>query len=159
MNITFLLNGETVALPEAEPTRTLLDWLRETRGLTGTKEGCNEGDCGACTVLVGRLMGEEIVYDSVTACIRFMGSLHGTHVVTIEHLRGENGNLHPVQQALIDHHGSQCGFCTPGFVMSMVTAHKNGATDHDVQLAGNLCRCTGYASMVGAAEAAAEQPV
>ena len=94
--IRFLLNGEEITLTDVAPDLTLLDWLRLERRLRGSKEGCAEGDCGACTVLVGRLMGDEIIYDSVTACIRFVGSLHGTHVVTIEHLRGESGALHPL---------------------------------------------------------------
>jgi xanthine dehydrogenase small subunit len=155
--IRFILNGEAVSLTDVKPDTTLLDWLRLERRLRGSKEGCAEGDCGACTVLVGRLMGDEIIYDSVTACIRFVGSLHGTHVVTIEHLRGENGNLHPVQQAMVDHHGSQCGFCTPGFVMSLYGLWmrnpdpSQGAIEKALQ--GNLCRCTGYAPIIRAGKA------
>ena len=155
--IRFILNGEAISLTDVRPDTTLLDWLRLERGLRGSKEGCAEGDCGACTVLVGRLMGDEIIYDSVTACIRFVGSLHGTHVVTIEHLRGENGNLHPVQQAMVDHHGSQCGFCTPGFVMSLYGLWMRnpdpgqGAIEKALQ--GNLCRCTGYAPIIRAGKA------
>tara|TARA_R110002124_G_scaffold114535_43_gene269632 strand:+ start:1058 stop:2524 length:1467 start_codon:yes stop_codon:yes gene_type:complete len=155
--IKFILNGEAITLTDIKPDTTLLDWLRLERRLRGSKEGCAEGDCGACTVLVGRLMGEEIIYDSVTACIRFVGSLHGTHVVTIEHLRGENGNLHPVQQAMVDHHGSQCGFCTPGFVMSLYGLWMRnpdpgqGAIEKALQ--GNLCRCTGYAPIIRAGKA------
>ena len=155
--IKFLLNGEEVTLTDVAPDQTLLDWLRLERWLRGSKEGCAEGDCGACTVLVGRLMDDEIVYDSVTACIRFMGSLHGTHVVTVEHLRGENGHLHPVQQAMVDFHGSQCGFCTPGFVMSlyglwMRDPHPSrNAIEKALQ--GNLCRCTGYAPIIRAGQA------
>ncbi|MFN3440730.1 MAG: 2Fe-2S iron-sulfur cluster-binding protein, partial [Acidovorax sp.] len=118
-SIRFILNDSEVALSDVAPTATLLDYLRLERRLTGTKEGCAEGDCGACTVLVGRLAGEKLVYESVNACIRFVGSLHATHVVTIEHLAARDGTLHPVQQAMVDFHGSQCGFCTPGFVMSL----------------------------------------
>lgn len=155
--IRFLLNGEEVALTDVPPDQTLLDWLRLERRLRGSKEGCAEGDCGACTVLVGRVMGDEIVYDSVTACIRLMGSLHATHVVTVEHLRGENGTLHPVQQAMVDHHGSQCGFCTPGFVMSLyglwMRDPNPGRAAIEKALQGNLCRCTGYAPIIRAAEA------
>ncbi|NMA98900.1 MAG: xanthine dehydrogenase small subunit [Phyllobacteriaceae bacterium] len=155
--LTFLLNGEEVTLTNVPPDQTLLDWLRLERRLRGSKEGCAEGDCGACTVLVGRLMGDEIIYDAVTACIRLMGSLHGTHVVTVEHLRGENGQLHPVQQAMVEHHGSQCGFCTPGFVMSlyglwMRDPHPSRSAIEKA-LQGNLCRCTGYAPIIRAAEA------
>ncbi|APG46131.1 xanthine dehydrogenase small subunit [Phaeobacter porticola] len=155
MTITFQLNGEEVALTEVSPTATLLDWLREDRGLTGTKEGCNEGDCGACTVMVTDDHGAK----PLNACILFLPQLHGKSIRTVEGAAGPDGQLHPVQEAMITHHGSQCGFCTPGFIMSMVTAHKNGAQDHDDQLAGNLCRCTGYAPIIRAAEAAAEAPV
>ncbi len=155
--IRFLLNGEEISLTDVAPDLTLLDWLRLDRRLRGSKEGCAEGDCGACTVLVGKLMGDEIVYDSVTACIRFVGSLHGTHVVTIEHLRGENGALHPVQQAMVDHHGSQCGFCTPGFVMSLYGLWMRDPNPSrpaiEKALQGNLCRCTGYAPIIRAGQA------
>ena len=155
MDITFLLNGETVTVPEDDPTVTLLDWLRERRGLTGTKEGCNEGDCGACTVMVTDQDGAR----SLNACILFLPQLHGKAVRTVEGIAGPDGQLHPVQDAMVSHHGSQCGFCTPGFVVSMATAHLNGRTDHDDQLAGNLCRCTGYAPIIRAAEAAAAAAV
>jgi len=154
--LKFLLNGEEVTLSDVPPDLTLLDWLRLERRLRGSKEGCAEGDCGACTVLVGRLMDDEVIYDSVTACIRFVGSLHGTHVVTIEHLRGENGALHPVQQAMVDHHGSQCGFCTPGFVMSLYGLWMRDPDPSrsaiEKALQGNLCRCTGYAPIIRAGE-------
>jgi xanthine dehydrogenase small subunit len=153
--IAFLLNGETVRLADAPPTRTLLDWLREDRGLTGTKEGCNEGDCGACTVMVTDATGAR----TFNACILFLPQLNGKAVRTVEGIAGPDGTLHPVQQAMIDHHGSQCGFCTPGFVVSMAAAHLNGRRDFDDQLAGNLCRCTGYAPIIRAAEAAAGAPV
>lgn len=155
--IRFILNGEAISLTDVPPDLTLLDWLRLERRLRGSKEGCAEGDCGACTVLVGRLMDDEIIYDSVTACIRFVGSLHGTHVVTVEHLRGENGTLHPVQQAMVDHHGSQCGFCTPGFVMSLYGLWMRNPDPSQAAiekaLQGNLCRCTGYAPIIRAAQA------
>ncbi|SHL16896.1 xanthine dehydrogenase small subunit [Roseovarius marisflavi] len=155
MNITFLLNGETVALQDAAPTQTLLDWLRETRGLTGTKEGCNEGDCGACTVLVTDKNGTR----ALNACILFLPQLHGRALRTVEGISGPDGALHPVQSAMIEHHGSQCGFCTPGFIASMAAAHLNCETDHDRTLAGNLCRCTGYAPIIRAAKAAEKAPV
>jgi xanthine dehydrogenase small subunit len=159
MTTTFLLNGETVTVDGQPPTRTLLDWLRDTRGLTGTKEGCNEGDCGACSVMVSTSRNGEPLHRAFNACILFLPQLEGASITTVEGLTGPDGALHPVQQSMIDHHGSQCGFCTPGFVVAMATAHLNGATDHDDQLAGNLCRCTGYAPIVRAAEAAAKQPV
>jgi xanthine dehydrogenase small subunit len=148
MNVTFLLNGETVEL-NTHPTQTLLDWLRETRGLTGTKEGCNEGDCGACSVMITDERGAR----SLNACILFVPQLHGKAVRTVEGIAAPDGTLHAVQQAMVDNHGSQCGFCTPGFVVSMATAHLNGRTDHDDVLAGNLCRCTGYAPIIRAAKA------
>ncbi|MFN0116061.1 MAG: xanthine dehydrogenase small subunit [Paracoccaceae bacterium] len=153
--IAFLLNGTPITVSDAPPTRTLLDWLRETRGLTGTKEGCNEGDCGACTVMVTDADG---VARALNACILFLPQIAGLAVRTVEGLAATDGTLHPVQQAMIDHHGAQCGFCTPGFVMSMAAAHANGRTDHDDQLAGNLCRCTGYAPIIRAAEAAESSP-
>ncbi|WIY26347.1 xanthine dehydrogenase small subunit [Parasedimentitalea psychrophila] len=155
MEITFHLNGEEVTLSGVSPTTTLLDWLREDRYLTGTKEGCNEGDCGACSVMVTDDRGAK----ALNACLLFLPQLNGKAIRTVEGVSGPDGELHPVQQAMITHHGSQCGFCTPGFVMSMVTAHNNGAKDHDVQLAGNLCRCTGYAPIIRAAEAVEDMPV
>lgn len=149
MEVTFALNGDPVTV-ETHPTQTLLDWLREKRGLTGTKEGCNEGDCGACSVMVTDDRGAR----ALNACILFLPQLHGKAVRTIEGIAAPDGGLHPVQQAMIDHHGSQCGFCTPGFVVSMATAHLNGRSDHDEVLAGNLCRCTGYAPIIRAAKSA-----
>ncbi|WP_322894922.1 MULTISPECIES: xanthine dehydrogenase small subunit [unclassified Yoonia] len=154
MEVTFLLNGETVCVA-AQPTTTLLDWLRNVRGLCGTKEGCNEGDCGACTVMVTDAGGAK----SLNACILLLPQLHGKAVRTVEGISGPDGALHPVQQAMIDHHGSQCGFCTPGFVAAMAAAHLAGRTDHDDVLAGNLCRCTGYAPIIRAAKAAEDAPV
>lgn len=155
--VRFILNDEEITLTDIKADTTLLDWLRLDRRLRGSKEGCAEGDCGACTVLVGRLMDDEIIYDSVTACIRFVGSLHGTHVVTIEHLRGKDGILHPVQQAMVDHHGSQCGFCTPGFVMSLyglwMRDPQPSQSAIEKALQGNLCRCTGYAPIIRAGKA------
>jgi xanthine dehydrogenase small subunit len=153
--IAFLLNGTPQHVEVADPTATLLDWLREARGLTGTKEGCNEGDCGACTVMVSDERGTR----ALNACILFLPQLHGKALRTVEGLAAPDGTLHPVQQAMITHHGSQCGFCTPGFVVSMAVNHLNGEGDHDTALAGNLCRCTGYAPIQRAAEAASDHPV
>ncbi len=155
MNVTFLLNGETVELTGVDPTRTALDWLRDQRGLTGTKEGCNEGDCGACTVMVTDADGAR----ALNACILFLPQLNGKALTTVEGLSGPAGQTHPVQDALIRHHGSQCGFCTPGIAMSMAVGHLHGGTDFDDQLAGNLCRCTGYAPIIRAATAAADEKV
>jgi xanthine dehydrogenase small subunit len=156
--LRFILNGQDVALRDVAPDHTLLDWLRLSRLLTGTKEGCAEGDCGACTVLVGRLTpAGGLVYEGVNACIRFMGSLDGCHVVTVEHVAARNGHLHPVQQAMVDFHGSQCGFCTPGFVMSLYALWMQTPNPSDQQietaLQGNLCRCTGYEPILRAARA------
>jgi len=154
--IRFLLNDETVELADVRPHDTVLDWLRLNRRLVGTKEGCAEGDCGACTVLVGRLRDGGLVYESVNACIRFLATLDGCHLVTVEHLRGHNGRLHPVQQAMVDFHGSQCGFCTPGFVMSLYALwmREPWPSDADIEraLQGNLCRCTGYDAIAKAAK-------
>jgi xanthine dehydrogenase small subunit len=155
MGIRFLLNGEPQDV-EVAPTVTLLDWLREARRLTGTKEGCNEGDCGACTVMVTDPDGTA---RALNACILFLPQLAGRAVRTVEGIAGPEGAVHPVQQAMVDHHGSQCGFCTPGFVVSMAVAHLNGRRDHDDALAGNLCRCTGYAPIIRSAEAAEGTPV
>ena len=156
--LRFILNGQDVVLSDVAPDQTLLDWLRLSRALKGTKEGCAEGDCGACTVLVGRLTpAGGLVYESVNACIRFLGSLDGCHVVTVEHLAPSEDRLHPVQQAMVDLHGSQCGFCTPGFVMSLygLWMQTPNPTDRQIETAlqGNLCRCTGYEPILRAARA------
>lgn len=154
MNITFLLNGESVTLRDVDPTQSTLNWLRDTRGLTGTKEGCNEGDCGACTVMLYDVDGAR----AVNACILFLGQLDGKSLTTVEAL-SDGKILHPVQETLVAEHGSQCGFCTPGIAVSLATAHLNGDRAHDDVLAGNLCRCTGYAPIIRAAEQAAALPV
>ena len=156
MAIAFLLNGAPVRIDDADPDTTLLDWLRERRRLTGTKEGCAEGDCGACTVTVTALEDGRPVHRALNACILMLPQLHGRAVRTVEGITAPDGRLHPVQQAMVDHHGSQCGFCTPGIVMSLYTAHREGRRDFDDVLAGNLCRCTGYAPILRAAEAAAD---
>jgi xanthine dehydrogenase small subunit len=156
--IRFLLNAREVRISTAGPSDTLLDFLRLDQGLSGTKEGCAEGDCGACTVLVGRLHGGKLRYETVNTCIRLLPSVDGCHVVTVEHLAGRDEELHPVQQALVDHNGSQCGFCTPGFVMSLYALWMENLSpsedDVETALQGNLCRCTGYEPIVRAAIAA-----
>ena len=158
--IRFVLNGRDITLSDVAADRTLLDFLRLDRRLTGTKEGCAEGDCGACTVLVGRLTDNGLAYAPVNACIRFLASVNGCHVVTIEHLAGQDGPLHPVQQAMVDHHGSQCGFCTPGMVLSVLDLVNNDPDPSEQAiregLEGNLCRCTGYHNIVKAVQAGAK---
>ncbi len=156
--LRFLLNDQEVALSQVGASDTLLDHLRIARRLTGTKEGCAEGDCGACTVLLGRPTEGGLVYEPINACIRLLASCHGCHVVTVEHLQGPDGGLHPVQAAMVEHHGSQCGFCTPGIVMALyglwMTKPDATATDIEIALQGNICRCTGYEPIITAALAA-----
>jgi xanthine dehydrogenase small subunit len=155
--LRFLLGDATREIDDCDPTAMLLDWLRGRERLTGTKEGCAEGDCGACTVLVGRLEQGRVRYEAINSCIRFLGALDGCHVLTIEHLKRPDGTLHPVQQAMADHHGSQCGFCTPGIVMSLYALWLSEPAPDDRRiedaLAGNLCRCTGYQPILEAARA------
>ena len=153
--IRFVLNDKKIVLSDIRADQTLLDFLRLEKNLTGTKEGCAEGDCGACTVLVGRLVSGKLKYMAINACIRFLGSLDNCHVVSVEHLAGKDGVLHPIQAAMVKNHGSQCGFCTPGFVMSLYGLFlENPKPDNfeiERALQGNLCRCTGYEPIVKAA--------
>ena len=151
MNITFSVNGERTRL-DIEPRRTLADALRDDLGLTGTHLGCEHGVCGACTVLVD---GEP-----VRACLMFAVQADGSTVTTVEGLQGTDGELHPLQEAFVTHHGLQCGFCTPGMLMSAL--HLLGTRpDADratvrAELSGNICRCTGYQGIVDAVEAAGQ---
>ena len=159
--IRFLLDDQVIEADEADPTVTLLDYLRYTLRRTGTKEGCAEGDCGACTVLVGDLDGDAIKWRAVNACILFLPMIDGKALRTVESL-SRDGALHPVQQAMADGHGSQCGFCTPGFVMSLygrsVGALGTEGTPVKDVIAGNLCRCTGYGPILDAGEAVPPGP-
>jgi xanthine dehydrogenase small subunit len=157
--IRFVFGGAVRTLSDIDPNMTVLDWLRERERKTGTKEGCAEGDCGACTVALGELVNDgpmrgTLRYRAVNACILFVPVLDGKELVTVEDLRGLDGALHPVQQALVDTHGSQCGFCTPGFVMSLFALyHADPAPDRraiEDAVAGNLCRCTGYRPIIDA---------
>ena len=152
--VRFLLDDELVEIAGCDPTRTVLDWLRLDRRRTGSKEGCAEGDCGACTVVIGRLDGGQLRYEAINACIRFLPTLDGCQLLTVENLKGADGALHPVQQAMVDCHGSQCGFCTPGIVMSLFALWLNEAAPSVARiedaLAGNLCRCTGYEPIIAA---------
>jgi xanthine dehydrogenase small subunit len=162
--IRFLLNGKALSVECKEPTRTLLQYLRQDCALPGTKEGCAEGDCGACTVMVSEVRGGAVRHEAVNACIRFLPTLHGKAVTTVEGLAGPDGTAHVVQEAMVKHHGSQCGFCTPGFVMSLAARHSTAAPESpsrdaiDALLAGNLCRCTGYRPIVDAAREALATP-
>jgi xanthine dehydrogenase small subunit len=173
--IRFYHRGRIVEVADVHPTKSVLDWLREDAHCKGTKEGCNEGDCGACTVVVGELAARAsaagtasaqatvvrgLSLRSVNACIQFLPTLDGKALFTVEDLQSPDGTLHPVQQAMVQCHGSQCGFCTPGFVMSMWSAyerHCERATRPTRQqladeLSGNLCRCTGYRPILDACE-------
>ena len=152
--VRFVFGGKIRTLRGIDPNMTVLNWLREHERKTGTKEGCAEGDCGACTVVLGELVEGDLRYRAVNACILFVPVLDGKELVVVEDLRGPEGALHPVQQALVDTHGSQCGFCTPGFVMSLFALYHNDpapdrATINDT-IAGNLCRCTGYRPIIDA---------
>ena len=169
--IRFFHRGQTVEVSGADPTRSVLDWLREDARCTGTKEGCNEGDCGACTVVIGTLADAAdphavggLALQTVNACIQFLPTLNGKALFTVEDLKtqlpGQPISLHPVQQAMVDCHGSQCGFCTPGFVMSLWSTYEHhqacGTQPSRQQLAddlsGNLCRCTGYRPILDAGQ-------
>ena len=153
-SIGFLRRGRIISLDTVPPMQTVLDYLRLDEKSRGTKEGCNEGDCGACTVALGSLRNGRIVYEPVNSCILLVAQLDGKELVTVDDL-SRAGILHPVQQAMVETHGSQCGFCTPGFIMSLFTLYHAGAapTRQQIadQIAGNLCRCTGYRPIIDAA--------
>lgn len=156
--VRFVLDGKAVELEDVDPSRTVLQFLREDLSRTGTKEGCAEGDCGACTVVVADIdaSGRRLQTRAINSCIQFLPTLDGKEILTVESLASGVDRIHPVQQAMVDQHGSQCGFCTPGFVMSLFALFKNNATpsrrEIDQALAGNLCRCTGYKPIVAAAQ-------
>ena len=162
--IRFLFRGDVHEVAGVAPTRTVLQHLREDLHCTGTKEGCAEGDCGACTVVVGSIEGGELQLKAVNSCIQFLPALDGKALFTVEDLQQPDGALHPVQQALVDCHGSQCGFCTPGFAMSlwgMYLKQEGRAPSRcqvDDALSGNLCRCTGYRPIIDAARRMVELP-
>jgi xanthine dehydrogenase small subunit len=160
--VQFLLNGQPWSEDCASPTTTVLDWLRSRARLTGTKEGCAEGDCGACTIVLGRALAGALRYEAVNSCLMLLPQIDGCDVLTVEGLAAPDGSLHPVQQAMVDADATQCGFCTPGFVMAMFAFHHGGEQgDDDIvheALAGNLCRCTGYRSIVDACRRIARGP-
>ncbi|HEX3142150.1 MAG TPA: FAD binding domain-containing protein, partial [Rhizobacter sp.] len=170
--IRFYHRGAVVEVNGPHPTRSVLDWLREDALCTGTKEGCNEGDCGACTVVIGELAqaGDStavrgLSLKTVNACIQFLPTLDGKALFTVEDLKGAQG-LHPTQQAMVECHGSQCGFCTPGFVMSMWSSYERHSACNTRpsrqeladELSGNLCRCTGYRPILDAGQRMFELP-
>ena len=168
--IRFILNGAEVEITDQPPMRTLLDWLRYERRLTGSKEGCAEGDCGACTVALREVVNGQEKTRPVCACIQTLGMVHGREIVTVDGLDTDglgndglgNAGLDPIQQAIADNHGAQCGFCTPGIVMAL-WAHGQAGGARDRQsiedaLGGNLCRCTGYGPILEAAEATTSPP-
>ncbi|HVZ45271.1 MAG TPA: xanthine dehydrogenase small subunit [Ramlibacter sp.] len=158
--IRFWRAGELVSLGNVPPDRTLLEVLREDLGCTGTKEGCGEGDCGACTVVLGEPRGDALEYRAINSCIRLAHSIDGMALWTVEDLADAGGRLHPAQEAMVQCHGSQCGFCTPGFVMSLFGMYQNHVCRGETitrelaqeELSGNLCRCTGYRPILDAAQ-------
>ena len=163
--IRFLLGSTPVEIADVDPTATVLEWLRGAGGRCGTKEGCAEGDCGACTVVLAEPDAQGgLAYRSVNSCIQFVGTLDGAQLLTVEDLRND-GALHPVQQAMVEAHGSQCGFCTPGFVMSLFALYRlydgplpPSRETLDRALGGNLCRCTGYRPILEAGARMFETP-
>ena len=160
--IQFLLNNQLITEEALDPNLTVLSYLRRHQRRTGTKEGCASGDCGACSVTLGKAVNGRMQYETVNSCLTLVSTLQGRQLITIEDLR-HGRVLHPAQQAMVDCHGSQCGFCTPGFVMSLFSLQKSasGWDRHQAEraLAGNLCRCTGYRPIMAAAEQLCSQPV
>jgi xanthine dehydrogenase small subunit len=155
-SIRFIFENKIKEIKNPDPNETILNHIRLELKKTGTKEGCAEGGCGACTVVVGELKKNKITYKAINSCIAFTTSLEGKHLLVIEDLTQKNGSLHPVQSAMINFHGSQCGFCTPGFIMSLFSMYKN-KTSYDKKtieesISGNLCRCTGYRPIIDAAK-------
>ena len=155
-NIEFIYQNRIFKIKDPDSNETLLNYIRTKLKKTGTKEGCAEGGCGACTVVLGELKNNEINYKAINSCITFLPNLQGKQLILVEDLISEKGLLHPVQKAMVNYHGSQCGFCTPGFIMSLFSMYKNKSKfkDSDIKdsIAGNLCRCTGYQPIIKAAK-------
>ena len=155
-NIEFIYENQIFKIKNPDSNETLLNYIRTKLKKTGTKEGCAEGGCGACTVVLGELKKGEINYRAINSCITFLPTLQGKQLIIIENLISKEGSLHPVQQAMVNYHGSQCGFCTPGFVMSLFSMFKKNSKFKDEEIkdsiAGNLCRCTGYQPIIKAAK-------
>ena len=155
-NIEFVYQDRIFEVKDPDSNETLLNYIRTKLKKTGTKEGCAEGGCGACTVVLGELQNNEISYRAINSCITFLPTLQGKQLILVEDLISKEGSLHPVQQAMVSYHGSQCGFCTPGFVMSLFSMFKKHSKFKDDEIkdsiAGNLCRCTGYQPIIKAAK-------
>ena len=155
-SVKFLLNDKILEIKNPDPNQTVLNYIRTELKKTGTKEGCSEGGCGACTIVLGELINNKIKYNSINSCISFVPSLNGKQLLIVEDLVSKDGKLHPVQDAMVRFHGSQCGFCTPGFVMSLFSMFKNNKSFNNEliteSISGNLCRCTGYRPIIDAAK-------
>jgi len=154
--IQFIYNNQICSIENPDPNKTVLDYVRNDLKKNGTKEGCAEGGCGACTVVLGELNNSKLVYKSINSCISFLPSINGKHLILVEDLMSKKNELHPIQEAMVKFHGSQCGFCTPGFIMSLFAMYKNFKKFDDEiieeTLSGNLCRCTGYRPIIDAAK-------
>ena len=154
--IQFIYNNQICSIENPDPNKTVLDYVRNDLKKNGTKEGCAEGGCGACTVVLGELKNSKLVYKSINSCISFLPSINGKHLILVEDLMSKKNELHPIQEAMVKFHGSQCGFCTPGFIMSLFAMYKNFKKFDDEiieeTLSGNLCRCTGYRPIIDAAK-------
>jgi len=154
--IQFIFENKLIELKNPDPNQTILNFIREKLKKTGTKEGCAEGGCGACTIVLGELENKKIKYKAINSCISFTPTLHGKQLIVVENLVSQDGSYHPVQEAMAKYHASQCGFCTPGFVMSIFAMSKNKKNNNndDIKdaISGNLCRCTGYRPIIDAAK-------
>ena len=159
--IKFVWENKIHSISNLDPNETILNYVRLKLKKTGTKEGCAEGGCGACTVVLGELKNNKIFYQAINSCIGFVTSLEGKQLILVEDLVSKNGTLHAVQDAMINYHGSQCGFCTPGMVMSAVDLLKKNKNPTEKELRdwveGNICRCTGYQGIVAAVKDAASK--